>query len=103
VPFVLGDILIAAAIFFAQLVTAWYGIHVSVKENRLRNAFIIGFVGAIGLAFTVWGVIRSAQTQADLKTQLNTIQHNTETPPQITVTPPERNGKPSSNSSAHLS
>jgi hypothetical protein len=85
---VLWDILIVVGIGFSQIVTAWYGIHVSVKENRVRNAIIIGIVGAVGIGLTVWGAIRSGTAQTELKSQLTTIQHNTETPPQVTVNVP---------------
>ena len=84
----LWDILIVVGIGFSQIVTAWYGIHVSVKENRMRNAIIIGIVGAVGIGLTVWAAIRSGTAQAELKSQLTTIQHNTETPPRVTVNVP---------------
>ena len=96
------DILIAAGIGAVQLVITWYAVHISVKENRVRNAFIIGVVGFIGIALTIYGAIRSGTTQiklesdiAELKNGQKTtnagIQHIEQTPPPspvINVNPP---------------
>jgi hypothetical protein len=82
------DILIVAGIGFTQLVITWYGVHVSVAEGRLRNAFIIGVVGAAGIGLTVWGAIRAGLTQEHLQAQLDQIQRNTQQPPSVTVNPP---------------
>ncbi len=87
----LWDILIAAGIGFTQLVLTWYGVHVSVTENRIRNAFIIGIVGAAGIGLTIYGAIRSGTAQQALQTQLDRIQRNTERPqpaPVVNVNPP---------------
>ena len=86
----LWDILIVGGIGFTQIVITVYGVYVSVVENRMRTAIIIGIVGAIGMALTVWGAIRSGKAQQSLQAQLNTIQQNTERPqpaPVVNVTP----------------
>lgn len=75
----LGDVLIAVVTGFTQLVLTWYGIHVSVRENRMRNAFIIGFVGAIGIAFTVWGAIRSGNYQRKLEFDIASLERGQQT------------------------
>jgi hypothetical protein len=84
------DIWIVAGIGFTQVALTWYGVHVSVVDKRLRNAVIIGLIGAAGVALTVWGAVRSGTAQAALQTQLDTIQHNTEKPqppPVVNVNP----------------
>lgn len=82
------EILIAAGIAFSQLVITWYGVHVSVQDHRIRNAVIIGLIGAAGIGLTVWGAVRSTIAQDHLQAQLDRIQKNTETPPQVTVNVP---------------
>lgn len=82
------DIAIVAGVAFTQLVITWYGVHVSVKENRTRNAFIIGILGAIGMALMVYGAVRSSVNQNALQAQLDKIQRNTEQPAKVEVTMP---------------
>jgi hypothetical protein len=72
------DILIVIGAGLSQLVVTWYGVHVSVKENRVRNAVVIALIGIAGIALTVWATIRSMSAQEHLQTQLDQIQHNTE-------------------------
>jgi hypothetical protein len=79
------DVLIVSGIAFTQLVITWYGVHVSTGKHRIRNAFVIGIIGAVGIGLTVWGAVRSAQAQSALEAQLNQIQKNTETPPKVEV------------------
>lgn len=92
------DILIVAATGFTQLVVTWYGVHVSVQEHRIRNAFIIGIVGAIGIALTVYGALRTGAIQEKLQADITElkngqqqanagIQHIESTPPMVTVNP----------------
>jgi hypothetical protein len=84
------DIAIVAAIGFTQLVLAWYGVHVSVKKKRTRNAVTIGLVGGLGITFTIWGALRNDKAQQSLRNQLDRIQHNTEKPqpaPIVNVSP----------------
>lgn len=82
------DIVIASGIAFTQLALAWYGVHVSVMEHRIRNAEIIGLVGALGVGLTIWGAIRTGLTQQNLETTLARIQRNTEAPPKVEVNIP---------------
>jgi hypothetical protein len=86
----LWDILFAVGIGLTQLVLTWYGVHVSVRENRIRNAIIIALVGFVGIGLTVGGTIRNSINQDRLQAQLNKIQRNTEQPPtvQVNVPPP---------------
>lgn len=101
----LWDILVSLGIFVTQLVLTWYGIHVSVTEHRIRNAFIIGFVGCVGLLLTIFGTIRSSTAQQTLQSQIDKIEKHTETPPQITVnpTPVTFNAPPAQPSRANVS
>lgn len=93
------DIIIAAGIAVIQVALTWYGVHVSVKEERLRNALIIGMVGVIGVGLTVWGTIRATTSQQKLgnditelkKGQQDTkvgIQQIKNNPPVVNVNPP---------------
>jgi hypothetical protein len=68
------DILIAFGIALSQLAITWYGVHISVRENRIRNAIIIGIVGLAGITLTVLGTIRNGVTQRDLVSRLAKIQ-----------------------------
>jgi hypothetical protein len=81
------DILIASGIAFTQLVITWYGVHVSVSEHRIRNAVIIGLLGAAGIGLTIFGAIRSGTAQQALQNQLDSIQRNTEKTPTVNVNP----------------
>jgi|SRR6267378_636719 len=83
----LWDILFAVGIGLSQLVLTWYGVHVSVQENRIRNAVIIGLVGLIGIGLTVGGTIRNSVVQDKLQAQQNKIQQNTEKQPTINIQP----------------
>jgi hypothetical protein len=85
----LWDVLIAIGIGLSQLALAWYAVHISVKENRKRNAVIIGIVGVLGISLTVFATVRTGMTQKDLEARLEKIQKNTETPPQVTVNVPQ--------------
>jgi hypothetical protein len=85
----LSEILIAVAAGICQLALTWYAVDISVKENRKRNAVIIGLVGALGIGLTVISTIRNASAQNALESNLKQIRHNTETPPQVTVNPPQ--------------
>ena len=88
------DVIIAAGNGVTQLVITWYGVHISVKDGRVRNAFIIGIVGFFGIGLTIYGAIRSGMAQRTLQGQLDTIQKNTERPipaPIVNVNPPSIN------------
>lgn len=94
---IVWDILIASGIALAQLVITWYGVHVSVSENRIRNAVIIGAIGAVGIGLTIFGAIRSGMAQQALQKQLDAIQRNTEKPqpaPVVNVNAPPVNFPP---------
>ena len=67
------DIWIAVGISLTQLVVTWYGVHVSVQEHRIRNAFIIGSVGLIGMILTVVGVVRTGSAVNAMQGQLDKI------------------------------
>jgi len=85
------DIAIIAGVAIAQLILTWYGVHVSVEKKRVRNAIVIGVVGGLGIALTIWGGIRNDKAQQSLQNQLDTIQRNTEKPqptPVVNVLPP---------------
>src|SRR5260370_12626414 len=84
----LWDVLFAVGIGLSQLLLTWYGVHVSVRENRLRNAVIIGLVGLVGVGLTVGGTIRNSINQEKLQAQLNQIQNNTKQPTIVNVQPP---------------
>jgi hypothetical protein len=86
---VLLDIILAAGIGLTQLISTWYGIHVSVREHRIRNAVVIGIVGAIGMGLVIYSTVRSGAAQQALQGQLDAIQHNTEQPPTVTVNIPK--------------
>lgn len=103
----LWDILIAIGIGLSQLAITWYAVDISVKENRIRNAAIIGFVGLIGIGLTVFGTIRNGLSQKALEGKLEKIQRNTEAPPQVTVNvppsaPPQVIVNPPPNASHHV-
>jgi hypothetical protein len=83
----LWDVLLAIGIGVSQVILTWYGVHVSVQEHRIRNAFIIGLVGLIGVVLTVGGTIRNSINQGRLQAQIDKIQRNTEQPPIINVQP----------------
>jgi hypothetical protein len=83
------DVLIAIGIGVSQLVITWYAVDISVRENRLRNAIIIGLVGFAGIGLTVFGTIRNGLAQTALEGRMEKIQKNTETPPQVTVNVPQ--------------
>lgn len=85
------DVMITAGIAVAQLITTIYGVLVSIAEKHLRVAAVLGLVGGIGVALTVWAAIRNDRAQTGLQTQLNQIQKNTEKPqpaPIVNVNPP---------------
>lgn len=93
----LKDILIVIGIGLTQVVLTYYGVHVSVKENRTRNALFIGIVGTVGIALTVWGAIRSGDAQTKLQSELDAIKTNTEKPqpaPIVNVNPAAINFPP---------
>src|SRR5690348_7068247 len=60
------DIFIALAVGITQLATTAYGVWVSVIEHRVRNAIIVGLVGAVGIGFTVAGTVRNSALQEEL-------------------------------------
>jgi hypothetical protein len=76
---VFWDVLIASGIGFSQLVLTWYGIHISVREHRVRNAIIIGVIGALGIGLTVWGGIRNGLSQQELTGKIAKIMNGQET------------------------
>ncbi len=85
------DIVIVGGIAFTQLVITIYAVVVSVADKKMRSAFIIGLVGAVGIALTVYGAIRSGHTQEALQAQIDKIEKHTEQPPpipQVTVNVP---------------
>jgi hypothetical protein len=84
------DISIVAAIGVTQAVITVYGIILSLQKQRLRTGFVIGLIGAIGIALNVWGAIRSSRSQQALQTQVDRIQLNTEQPPKVTVNVPSQ-------------
>jgi hypothetical protein len=85
---VIWDVLIAAGVAVVQLVITWYAVDVSLREKRVKNAAIIGLIGALGIGLTIWGAVRNGIAQGELNDKLSKIQHNTETPPQVTVNVP---------------
>jgi hypothetical protein len=82
------DIVIAAGVASSQLIITWYGVNVSVAENRFRNAIVIGSIGAAGIFLTVWGTVRAGQAQTKLEAQLEKIQKQTAVPPNVLVNIP---------------
>lgn len=84
----LWDVLLAIGIGITQVILTWYGVHVSVQENRIRNAVVIGLVGVIGIGLTVIGTVKNGLSQRALEGKLEKIQKNTEAPPQVTVNIP---------------
>ncbi len=81
------DIAIVFGIGLSQLLVTIYAVWVSVTEHKLKTAFVLAVIGAMGIALTVYGAIRSGTAQAALQAQLNKIQQNTEKPPSVTVNP----------------
>lgn len=57
------DVLIAIGIGLTQLAVTAYAVDISVKENRIKNAVVIGTVGLIGIGLTVAGTIRNSKSQ----------------------------------------
>jgi hypothetical protein len=73
------DVLIASGIGLTQLVLAWYGVDVSVREKRLRNAIVIGLIGIVGIGLTVWGAVRTGLSQQEFNAELGRIINGQET------------------------
>lgn len=93
------DVAIAFGIGLCQLGITWYAVDISVKENRKKNAVVIGIVGLFGILLTVVGVIRNSAAQnaakrdADAKqkqteAQLNQVQGKLDTITQFVAHPP---------------
>jgi hypothetical protein len=72
------DVLIAFGIGLMQLAVTAYAVDISVRDNRIKNAVIIGIAGFIGIGLTVAGTIRNAQTQETAATQQTELQHKIE-------------------------
>ena len=75
------DIAIAVVGFFVQCGLAYMGL--TLTHWKHKTAFF-GLV-LIGLVFTIFAVKRGVDSAQSVQVQLNTIQHNTETPPNVTV------------------
>jgi len=84
---VFWDILIAASAAITQVVVTWYGVHVSVKKNRLRNAVVIGIVGGIGVLLTAVATVRGSIVQDALQQKLGLISKQTQLHAIVKVTP----------------
>jgi len=66
----LWDIAIVFGIGLSQLFLTIYAVWVSVTEDKLKIAFIMAVVGALGLALTVYGAIRSVGAQQKLEADI---------------------------------
>jgi hypothetical protein len=64
------DIAIVAGISATQLIVTIYAVWVSVTEHKLKIAGVIGLIGGIGIAITVWGAVRSISASTDLTTKI---------------------------------
>ncbi len=82
------DVVIAVGIGLSQLFLCWYALHVSEKENRLRNGVVVGIAGLFGLALTVVVTVRATKSQNKLENEVHSISEKVEKPPKIVVNPP---------------
>src|SRR5271154_6224164 len=87
------DIVLAVAIFIVTSATAYLGVRVTLHpaetagaKRNYKIAFAALTVTAAGLI--TWQSILNRDEQGKLHSQLDHIQHNTETPPQVTVNVP---------------
>jgi outer membrane murein-binding lipoprotein Lpp len=64
------DVVLVVGVAMAQLVVTWYAVDISVRDNRARNAAIIGAVGLLGLVLTGWAAFRTSGTQDKLQGQV---------------------------------
>ena len=82
------DIFIIVVIGLAQLVSTIYGVVVALADQKVKAASVIGTLGLIALAFTVWGASRSSDAQEKLQTQLDRIEKKPEPIPIVNVPAP---------------
>jgi hypothetical protein len=87
------DILLPVVLFLVTSVTAYLGVRVTLhpaetpKAKRLYKV-AFGVLTIIATGLIVWQSVLSRAEKTQLRTQLNQIQKNTETPPTVNVSPP---------------
>jgi len=86
------DIVLAVLLALATAAMAYMGVHLTLRPPMERNkrlwrgSFVI--VGVLSVMLIAIQAYRTHEATEGLQTQLNAIQHNTEHPASITVTPP---------------
>jgi hypothetical protein len=68
----LDIILIAVAELF-QLAITWYAVDIAVRENRVRNAAIIGVAGIVAILLSAWAAYDSYISQEKLSNEVAQI------------------------------
>lgn len=80
----LCDVLIAIGIGVTQLVITIYAIIISIKDNRIKRAMIIGGIGFLGIVLMVVATIRNGETQGKLQNDLDSLKSQF-SPAQVTL------------------
>ena len=88
------DIFLAIAIFLLTSAIAYLGVRVTLhpaetEVSKIKYKLGFVFLTAIAAGLILWQSIMNRKEQGELHSQLNKIQKNTETPPQVTVNVPQ--------------
>ena len=70
------DILLVFGIALCQLIVTIYAVWVSVDENKIKTAVVLSIVGAFGIALTVWGAVRSSNSQQKLQDDITELKND---------------------------
>jgi len=102
------DILLAVFIFLVTAATGYLGVRVTLhpaETDREKAGYKIAFavLTFIAAGLIAWQTAMNRTEQEKLNTQLNKIQKNTETPPQVTVNPEIKILPSEAKSHTHLS
>jgi hypothetical protein len=67
------DAMLVVGVAVTQVIVTWYAVDISVRENRKRNAAVIGVVGLLGIILTGWAAVRSGNAQEELRGQVTAM------------------------------